>query len=117
MSVQELERRFSEASLPPEINSSVICSDMALYVAQEMGGEVWGYWNIDNPTAQAAPDSAGYIGHDFALVGGRFIVDIWARDVEMTATRAVFDLEDPADATEIRRLYGERQAWESIPRG
>lgn len=54
-------------------------------------------------------------GHDFALVAERFIVDPWVHDV-FDEGQAVYDLQAPADAAAIQRLYGSPDRWLRTPR-
>lgn len=69
---------------------------------------------------EMAPDSVGsplateFSQHTFAVVDDRFIVDGWMREWGGFSTSAVFDLENPAHAGEILRLYGPRERWEEI---
>ena len=88
---------------------TVICTHAALAAAQAFGGQVWGYLCEDNPQALAGRAEGG---HDFALVGERYLVDVWRLEFE-DATRAVYDLV--ADATEVERIYGPRDRWERVP--
>lgn len=111
---ESLEAMFAASQLPAEMRRTTLCTDLAVYAARSAGGVVKGYNVWDNPTAEAAPASCND-GHDFALVGGRFVVDIWARDVELTAPRAVYDLHDPADLPEALRLFGPPERWEDGP--
>lgn len=86
--------------------------------------KVMGWSEEENPTSEVA-QSAG--GHDIAVVDGRYIVDPWLTDVESgeitTHTgksinvngRGVFDLQNPADAEMIKRLYGDQSKWKEVP--
>jgi hypothetical protein len=95
----------------PDGTHWAICTNWANYVRRALGGRValFGYMGDDNPTSEIG-SLAG--GHDFAVVDDRFIVDGWVRNVECMEQRAVFDLQDPADAFLIERLYGDRGCWE-----
>jgi hypothetical protein len=101
----------SEQNLFPDGSNSARCTHWAEQVRKVLGSDrvrIVGY--DENPEAEAA--SGG--DHDFALVDGRYIVDGWAKEWEMSADRAVHDLEDPADAAEIGRLYGDSSGWRDI---
>lgn len=65
----------------------------------------------DNNPGTAHFEGDGDDGHVFAIVEDRFIVDPWMYETEQ---RSVYDLQDPADAAEISRLYGDRSTWQSI---
>lgn len=69
---------------------------------------VYGFWLEDNhvPALENCCD-----GHTFAVIDGRFIVDGWLKNVEQLSPRAVFDLEDPADAEAIKHFYGNPENW------
>ncbi len=112
MTVKErLEWVFDYERLPSELLGSASCSELALSIVLNFGGCIVGYWNWDNPGAKAAP---GYDGHDFALLEGRYIVDIWVRDVEHTSERAVFDLCDYEDRRLAFELYGDPATWTEV---
>ena len=94
------------AALTP---ASAICTYAAPAAARIFGGEVWGYFATDNPLASAGRE-AGH--HAFALIGGRYLIDVWRIAFE-TAGRAVYDLT--TDAAEVERIYGPRDLWERVP--
>lgn len=75
---------------------------------------IWGFDYQSNPTSAAARYYT--TGHDFAIVDGRWIVDGWVKNAVPLSDRTIFDLENPNDADEIRRLYGDRDKWEEAPR-
>lgn len=98
-----------EASLLPDGGRASSCSDCATYIASlEATAVIYGFWSRDNP----AWAGAGLVdGHDFVVVDGRYIVDPWIVETEALSPHAVFDLENPADAADITRIYGNRLAW------
>ena len=95
-----------------------ICTNGARLVARKFGGTVVGYAGGQNPTALAGKvkflwgDGGTNWGHDFAVVGP-FIVDWWLGCWTEDSDRSIFDLQDPADDAEIRRLYGNPELWTS----
>ena len=95
----------------PDGSTWAKCTNWARYVRRVLGERVaiYGFSEDDNPTSEIARICGG---HDFAVVDNRYVVDGWAMNVERLSTRAVFDLSDPADAEEIRRLYGSRECWQ-----
>lgn len=96
----------------PDGTAVVICTNCANRVIELLGrGEVWGYFADDNPGTAAAD---GLDGHDFAIIDGRYLVDVWLKFVAGTVSRAVSDLRLETDAPEIRRLYGDRRHWQRI---
>jgi hypothetical protein len=120
----ELERRFGTGEALGEIpdesgdhgatfpdgSPAATCTSWARQVAAALGSRaaVFGFSAEDNPSSEIASDVGG---HDFAVVDGRWIVDGWASDWDSYSDRAVHDLEDPSEAGEIRRLYGDRARW------
>lgn len=87
------------------------CYASARRVADALGGAVVGYYREDNPTAELS-DAAD--GHDFALIGDRFVVDYWAACVVAAIDRPILDLDDPVDRLTALRLYGQPAAWEPV---
>lgn len=84
------------------------CTTSARRIADAFGGRVLGFFREDNPTAEIA---TGEDGHDFALIGERFIVDYWGAYAAGIIDRPIFDLSDSADHQIISRLYGLKEAW------
>lgn len=84
------------------------CTRSAKYVLRKLGldREIWGYDWYENESAELGEAEGG---HDFAVVDGRFLVDLWAMDYY--DTEGVYDLEDSRDQREVKRLYGDRQKW------
>jgi hypothetical protein len=115
-----LERAFAAERLPDSVlraqpgsalttaSGAPPSSVMAMYVLRHTGGRMVGYHASENPDTRAA---AGENGHDFALVGGQYIVDLWARDAAGVVSRAVFDLDHKRDSHTIWWLYGDRSKW------
>lgn len=85
-----------------------VCTDCARKVAIAFKGEVWGYFTQENPLAALAKDCEG---HDFALIAGRFLVDVWSFQVSQEIDRPVFDLEDAVEAALVINQYGDRKKW------
>ena len=109
--------RAAGASLLSDGGRASNCADCAHFIQSlEPQTEIYGFWSKDNPTWAGA---ALHDGHDFAVVEGRYIVDPWMVETEALSKRAVFDLENPADASEICRLYGNCFKWflteEAVP--
>ena len=81
-------------------------------MARRFGGAVFGYCSSDNPTAAIGePD---YDGHDFALVGNRWLVDYWAWHVAGLITTPFFDLADENDRSIVSRFYGPHANWSEV---
>lgn len=99
-------------SLYPDGSYAVVCTDGACQVLSHMGrGEIWGYAGDNNQHAKLGMHDVGEGGHDFAVVDGRYLVDVWLKHVDQTVDRSVFDLEDKADAKEVADLYGDKSKW------
>lgn len=82
------------------------CTDTAAYLADRLGGEVYGYEADSNPTAIVGEVEGG---HDFAVVDDRWLLDFWAQDTYQYPD--LYDLDDPMDALEVERMYGPRSKW------
>ena len=86
------------------------CLSCAEEAQQQLGmGKVVGFFGEDNPAARLGRKEGG---HDFLLIGGRFIVDIWAKDTGSYTDRYVLDLANPAQRSKISELYGPVWRWE-----
>jgi hypothetical protein len=72
---QKLER-FARDQLrfPGGDHPTAHCGHCAQIVIAHFGGEMRGYWHVDNPTACIGETEGG---HDFALLPEGFIVDPW----------------------------------------
>ena len=102
------EEGFSEL---PNGGRAAVCTDCARFIrSKEPSTKIVGYSHEDNPSG--ASELA--FGHDFAIVDDRYIVDPWVVGTAGESSRAVFDLENPLDANEIRRLYGDPGKWELV---
>lgn len=88
-----------------------ICTHGARRVAARFDGRVVGFDSESNPSAAIAEDQDG---HDFALVGERFVVDYWAARVAGLLDHGIFDLTNTEDRAEIARLYGPAENWQTM---
>jgi hypothetical protein len=85
------------------------CTNYARFIRSlEPNTAVWGFSGDANPESTIGQS---LFGHDFAVVDSRYIVDPWVVERAGMSERAVFDLEDPRDAEEIRHLYGDCSTW------
>lgn len=82
------------------------CTNTAAYMADKLGGEIYGYLSEDNPTAVVG--EAEY-GHDFAVVDDRYLVDFWA--AETYSYPPLYDMKDRLDLKEVEKMYGDRSKW------
>jgi len=89
-----------------------ICTHSARRVAAQFSGRVVGFNRESNPLAAIAEDQDG---HDFAIIGERLVVDYWASRVTGILDCGIFDLTDVEDRTEIARLYGPTESWQTMP--
>lgn len=85
------------------------CTSTSVYLASRLGGDVYGYSIEDNPDATVG---AAEFGHDFTLIGDRYLVDFWARDTYQH--RDLYDLWDPEDRDLVRKMYGDRRKWRKM---
>jgi hypothetical protein len=117
MTKEELERAYgSDEALG--VNQGVVdtqtCFDYADYLIELFEDCVVAH--LPDPNTGAAMDGDN---HQFVVVENRFIVDPWVvewshhalKRYTPTAERAVYDLQDPEDRSEILRLYGHPATW------
>lgn len=72
-----------------------------------------GFYTFDNAFAHTQYAQWHEEGADFALVDNRFLVDPWPCMVLANETHGVvYDLQDPNDAQEIDRIYGDPRNWD-----
>jgi len=89
------------------------CTNCARYVIKELGrGDVYGFSTDDNPVESEQVEAAG--GHDFALIDGRFIVDIWISLYTGAEDQIVFDLLDDNDAKKTSEIFGNTELWKVL---
>lgn len=100
-----------EQAVIPGYGPAFICTNYAHFIQDKEKAIIVGFHAEDNPDSEIS-DIAD--GHDFAIVGGRFIVDPWIVNTENLSKKAVFDLEDPKDKADIKRFYGDRTKWKLI---
>lgn len=85
--IDELERMLLEQPerVQEEVGDLGLCTVVARWIAEKSGGEVYGYYSEDNPSATLA---VGEGGHDFVVVDSRWLVDWWAWDHQYKIGRA-----------------------------
>jgi len=108
---------YQESKFRRNDYSGTQCTGYACEIQEQLGEDrvkVVGFSDSDNPgtifdgsdaTLRPAAD-----GHDFAVVDDRYIVDPWLTEFT-ESPRGVFDLQDPADAEMIARVYGDPEVW------
>lgn len=86
------------------------CTHCARFVVKSLGeGEVYGFSVDENPVA--SEDIKACFGHDFAVVQGRYIVDIWTTLYAGIEKQVVYDLRDKRDHAKITEIYGDPKLW------
>ncbi len=89
---------------------TIVCSICAYRVVRRFGGQIYGYFFLENPGAVVG--RLGWSqGHDFAVVGD-FLVDAWAHQIEGSIPRPVLHLR--TDRALIRRYYGPKRRWSPV---
>jgi hypothetical protein len=98
----------------PDTSSSVVCTNFARQVQALYPKitKVVGFYTCDNPVDHH--EISACEGHDFAVVGGRYIVDFWLRDVVGDVGPCVFDMQDATSAESIKHRYGDRTKWKEL---
>lgn len=100
----------SETCLPDGTNM-FICTNCADFVIKKLGeGCRYGFYVEENPTV-TDDEILSVGGHDFAVIRGRFIVDLWTKHYAEITEKAIFDLWDKRDYDQIRALYGDPSNW------
>ena len=83
------------------------CTNCAWYVVERLGeGRVFGFAAEHNPAATDG-EIVGCGGHDFALVGQRYLVDLWISLYTGAHRRVVHDLHDPEHFGMVHKIYGD----------
>ena len=100
------------AMLPGDYGAFSCCTNGARFVVDRVGGIVVGFSEGTNPTAH--PEFLD--GHDFAIVRGRYIVDLWAKAYPEVNKRVVLDLLNPGVLREDLPKYGDLSAWQVLRR-
>jgi hypothetical protein len=89
-----------------------VCTDSAVLIVQRFGGIVLGYYSMNNPLANIGLPLVE--GHDFALIGSRWLVDYWAWNVAQLVSKPIFDLFDPVDESLVLHYYGSSFCWQAV---
>lgn len=96
--------------LPGDFGQMAICTNCARYIVDKVGsGDVYGFFVDDNPVSSVEIESAG--GHDFAVIDGRYIVDIWISHYTGEEEQYVYDLHDHRDKQKIIEIFGDPDKW------
>lgn len=101
--------RGNEPFICPGVGVVGRCTDSSVYLADRLGGVVFGYTIDENPSAEVG-DAEG--GHDFVLVDARWLVDFWAKDTYQLPD--FYDMENAKDAAQVRKRYGDPLKWERM---
>lgn len=96
----------NRAFICPGVGVVGTCTSTSVYLASRLGGDVYGYSIEDNPDALVGKEE---FGHDFAVIGDRYLVDFWAGDSYQYPS--LYDLWDPGSKREALRMYGDRRKW------
>jgi hypothetical protein len=109
---KEHEKKPSHGDEPftcPGIGSIGRCTNTAVYLADKLGGVVYGYAIEDNPEAEVGATEGG---HDFAMIDDRWLVDFWAKDTYQLPD--LYDITKPSDKKLVRKRYGDVLKWERM---
>lgn len=93
------------------------CTNCADFVVTRLGEGVVVGFSVDSSDCSKGNkdcrdktiNTAG--GHDFAVIGGRYIVDIWTSLYAGAHDKVVLDLLDPEDIEEAALTYGNPETW------
>lgn len=96
--------------LPEDHGPFYICTNSARYVVSLVGGLVVGF-----PEGENLSSHKEFVdGHDFALVRGRYLVDIWGHFYAGVLKHSVVDLLCPDHVRQILPFYGNMSAWKVL---
>lgn len=95
-----------EEMVLPRIGRPRVPTDTAVYLARRLRGCVMGFDSGENAEAVLGAEEDG---HDFCLVGNRYLVDFWAYDAYKYDF--LYDLHDLSEAAKAFRFYGTRDKW------
>ena len=100
----------SERIFPGGDHPTGNCTACARIITRRFGGEVRGYYHVDNPEAAFGETE---FGHDFAVTGDGFLVDPWL--FHYYGEPPVLDLHAPEERAEAVRRYGPQENWRMMP--
>lgn len=88
----------------------VICFNIAKWLKKTLfplTGKVMGFWSEQNPTSLIGKLCDG---HDFLVVGNRYIVDFWYTHIEMEkGAPSIVDMETEPEL--VAKYYGDKKTW------
>jgi hypothetical protein len=103
-------REFDDIAMLPDGFAMGNCGYCTDYVIRTLGeGYRYGFSYEDNPVAEKEIESVG--GHDFAVIQGRYIVDIWVSLFAGVTEQVVYDMRDKADEKAITHIFGDPNKW------
>ncbi|MHD0644857.1 hypothetical protein ACYPKM_04470 [Pseudomonas aeruginosa] len=104
-------REFNSVSVLPNGQEMFFCHNCADWVIEVLGtGLRAGFYVNANPVEDKVIMDAD--GHNFAVIDGRYIVDVWLQHFTETSTQGVFDMHDPADHAAITQHFGDPSKWD-----
>jgi hypothetical protein len=103
-------RPFEDIATLPNGFGMGNCGYCADYVIKALGeGYRYGFHCEDNPVSEREIEGVG--GHDFAVIQGRYIVDIWISLYVGATEQVVYDMRDKADEKAITHIFGDPNKW------
>lgn len=103
------------ALLPEGFGQMGRCTNCALFVASRIETAVVAGFRVESPDQNPSCTHEvirTVMGHDFAVVDGRYIVDLWISLYNGSEDKTVFDCLDPEDRNKIVEIYGNPAFWE-----
>lgn len=102
--------KFEGISLLPDGTHMAACTNCADYVVKQVGDAYrYGFFVENNPVTNKEIQDVG--GHDFAVVQGRYIVDLWVSLFTGIEDKIVYDMRDKADEKIITEIFGDPNKW------
>lgn len=112
--------KYDDGTVESKFNNSdysgTQCTGFACSIFQMLPDrtKIYGFDVESNPAASYFAKEEVIDGHDFAVIDDRYIVDPWLKFLPMVTNQVVFDLQDPADAENIEKYYGDRGKWKRM---
>jgi hypothetical protein len=94
-------------------NPFTICTNGARWIKEQFfpNAKVVGYQHDKNPTAEIGLWTCG---HDFLVIEGRYILDLWYRYITGDGDRAPILLDIHTQPALVKRYYGDINKWKEF---
>jgi hypothetical protein len=107
------DKRLSELSETKETGHPfIICTNIATWLKETFfpQAKIMGYFSDENPDAEIGKVVGG---HDFVLIDGQFIIELWFNQIEGEECPILFDLKENPEL--VKKYYGDAKTWIDVP--